>query len=247
MPGMKDRLIMALDVETVDKAEGIIKQLDGIVSFFKIGPCLCMAEGVDKLYHMTTTGGRRLFLDTKIFDVPETVRQAIKTVVKRGVSFVTVHGDSGIMSAAVEAKAGSNLKVFAVTTLTNLSDDTLQEMGFRLNARDLVRFRVKKAVEAKCDGIIASADDDSDCICELAQSADILIATYGVGRSPDQKRTITPREAILNGADYLVVVCGIVSHPQHDAVRSAALEIIKEMQSGWDERQSIFPARQQPY
>jgi len=241
-PEMKDRLIVALDVKTVQQAKEIIDELDGIVSFFKIGPWLYMSKGVDELYTMTTTGGRQLFLDAKMFDVPETVRQAIKTVIARGATFVTVHGDPGIMKAAVEAKTGSNLKVFAVTVLTNLDDDALVEMGFALGARDLVMLRAKKAVEAKCDGIIASADDNPDRIRELAQDEHLLIATPGIrlagGDSHDQKRVATPREAILNGADYLVVGRPIIEFPQHSDVRSAALDIIQEMQNGWDERQA---------
>jgi orotidine-5'-phosphate decarboxylase len=239
---MRDRLIVALDVATVEEAKEIIRQLDGVVSFFKIGYWLYIKSGVDELYDLTTTGGRRLFLDAKLFDVPETIRQGIKSVIARGASFVTVHGDPGIMKAAVEAKAGSNLKIFAVTVLTNLDDAALKEMGFALGARDLVMFRARKAAEAKCDGIIASADDHPDRIRDLAQDEHLLIATPGIrlaGADPhDQKRIATPREAILNGADYLVVGRPVIEHRQHPDARSAALDIIEQMQSGWDERQA---------
>ncbi len=241
---MKDRLIVALDVGTVEEAKGIIAQLHGVVSFFKIGYWLYIEQGVDELYTLTTTHGRQLFLDAKMFDVPETIRQAIKTVVARGASFVTVHGDPGIMKAAVEAKSGSNLKIFAVTVLTNLDDSALKEMGYALGARDLVMLRAKKAAEARCDGIIASADDNPDRIRELAENESLLIATPGIrfeGTDPhDQKRIATPREAILNGADYLVVGRPIIEHKQHASVRDAALAVIQEMQSGWDERQATL-------
>jgi orotidine-5'-phosphate decarboxylase len=244
---MKDRLIVALDVASVEEAKGIIMQLNGVVSFFKIGYWLYIAEGVDQLYAMTTTGGRKLFLDAKMFDVPETIRQAVKTAVGRGATFVTVHSDPAIMKAAVEAKSGSSLKVFAVTVLTHLDDDALKETGFALGARDLVMLRARNAVKANCDGIIASADDDPDRIRDLAQDAQLLIATPGIrlagGDPHDQRRIATPREAILNGADYLVVGRPIIEHPQHPDVRSAALEIIREMQSGWDERQAAITAR----
>lgn len=241
-PDMKDRLIVALDVKTVEEAKEIIRQLDGVISFFKIGYWLYIAKGVDDLYTLTTTEGRKLFLDAKMYDVPETVRQAIKTVIARGASFVTVHGDPGIMTAAVEAKAGTDLKVFAVTVLTNLDDAALFEMGYRLGARDLVMLRARNAVTAKCDGIIASADDNPDRIRDLAQDEQLLIATPGIrlkdGKRHDQKRVADPREAILNGADYLVVGRPIIEHEGFVDMRAAALAIIAEMQNGWDERQN---------
>jgi orotidine-5'-phosphate decarboxylase len=245
---MKDRLIVALDVETVEQAKGVILQLHGVVSFFKIGFALCIEPGIDEIYDMTTTGGRKLFLDAKMFDVPETIARAMKSVIERKASFVTVHGDPGIMKAAVEAKKGSSLKIFAVTVLTNLDDAALKEMGYGVGARELVMLRAKNAVQANCDGIIASADDNPDRIRELAQNADLLIATPGIrpaGADPDdQKRIATPRQAILNGADYLVVGRPIIEHPHHTDARSAALTIISEMQSGWDEREAMLAASQ---
>jgi orotidine-5'-phosphate decarboxylase len=174
-------LILALDVETVEQAKRIINQLDGVVSFFKIGPRLYMAKGVDELYNLATTGGRKLFLDAKMLDVPETVRQGIKTVIARGASFVTIHAYPTIMKAAVEAKAGSDLKIFAVTVLTHLDDNDLKDMGFAIGARDLVMLRARQAVEAECDGIIASADDNPDMIRELSQDRHLLIATPEFG------------------------------------------------------------------
>jgi orotidine-5'-phosphate decarboxylase len=244
---MKDRLIVALDVATIDEAKGIIRELDGVVSFFKIGYWLYISRGVDELYTLTTTGGRKLFLDAKMYDVPETIRHGIKSVIARGASFVTVHGDPGIMQAAVEAKAGSDLQILAVTVLTNLDDGALKAMGYALGARDLVMLRARNAVEAKCEGIIASADDDPDRIRDLAQNENLLVVTPGIrlaGANPhDQKRVATPREAILHGADYLVVGRPIIEHRQHPDVRSAALDIIKEMQSGWDERQANLNSR----
>ena len=189
---------------------------------------------------MTTSDGRKLFLDAKMYDVEETVYHAMKTVVNLGASFVTVHGDPSIMRAAVRAKQGSDLKILAVTVLTNLDDRKLKEMGFALSARDLVMLRARNAVEAGCDGIIASADDAPDRIRELAQNEQLLIATPGIrlsgGASHDQLRTADPRQAILNGADYLVVGRPIIDHDGFSDMKSAALAVIEEMQAGWDER-----------
>lgn len=244
---MKDRLIVALDLPSVDEALQVVDELAGIVSFFKIGYRLYIASGVDRLYEATTTSGRKLFLDAKMFDVEETIEHAIKTVIDRGATFVTVHGDPGIMAAAARAKQGSDLNVFAVTVLTNLDDAALYEMGFRLGARELVMLRAKYAVAAGCDGIIASANDNPDRIRELANSESLLIATPGIrlqgGARHDQKRVADPREAILNGADYLVVGRPIITHEGFSDRRSAALEIIAQMQSGWDERQADTRAR----
>jgi orotidine-5'-phosphate decarboxylase len=241
---MKDRLIVALDLESVEEAKSVVNQLNGIVSFFKLGFSLYIEPGIDELYHIVTSAGRKLFLDAKMFDVPETISRAMKSVIARKASFVTVHGDPRIMRAAVEAKQGSDLKIFAITVLTNLDDAALTEMGYALGARDLVMLRAKNAVEAGCDGIIASADDNPDRIRELSHN--LLIATPGIrlkgGDPHDQRRIATPREAILNGADYLVVGRPIFGHPQHSDARSAALAVISEMQSGWDERQAILAA-----
>src|ERR1019366_3697583 len=107
---------------------------------------LYLKSGVDELYAITTSGGRKLFLDAKMFDVPQTISKAIKTVISRGATFVTVHGDPGIMKAAVDSAKGSDLKIFAVTVLTNLDDAALQEMGYGLKARELVMLRARKAV-----------------------------------------------------------------------------------------------------
>jgi orotidine-5'-phosphate decarboxylase len=240
---MKDRLIVALDVASVQAAKRMVRELDGVVSFFKLGLSLYIEPGIDELYEEVTSGGRKLFLDAKMYDVPETVARAMKSVVKRNASFVTIHGDPRIMKAAVEAKKGSSLKIFAITVLTNLNDSDLREMGYSLTARELVMLRTKNAIDAGCEGIIASADDNPDLIRELARNEHLLIATPGIrpkGTDPnDQRRIATPGKAIFDGADYLVVGRPIFEHPHHPDARSAALGVIKEMQEGWDERQNL--------
>lgn len=230
---MKDRLIVALDVGSVEEAMDIVQKLDGVVSFFKVGLWLQFAPGVDGLIKLLTRSGKRLFLDAKMYDVPETVARAVATAASRGASFVTVHGDKGIMRAAVNAAMGTNLKIFAITVLTSLDDAAVKEMGYALPAEDLVMLRAKKAVECGCDGVIASADDDPDSIRMLAGNDKLLIATPGI-RMPDadrhdQKRVATPREAIENGADYLVVGRPIVA--KSDPLQ-AAMEIIRDMEQG---------------
>jgi orotidine-5'-phosphate decarboxylase len=230
---MKDRLIVALDMESVEEARQIVRQLDGVVSFFKVGLGLQFAQGVDGLIGSLAGSGKKLFLDAKMYDIPQTVGRAVATIAQRGVSFVTVHGDEAIMRAAVKAKGASGLKVFAVTVLTSLDDEALKSMGYAHSARDLVMLRARKAVECGCDGIIASADDDPSRLRMLAQSEALLIATPGIrmpgGETHDQKRVATPKEAIENGADYLVVGRPIVAAKDP---REAALRIIEDMRAG---------------
>ncbi len=230
---MADRLIVALDVPTIEQAKEIVRGLSGVVSFFKVGYWLQFEEHLDDLISTIVGSGKKLFLDAKIFDVPATVAQAVKSAVRRGASFVTVHGDESIMRAAVAAKGDSKLKIFAVTVLTSLDDSALYAMGYRLSAKELVLLCTRQAVACGCDGIIASADDNPGQIRMLANQKHLLIATPGIrpaGSVPDhQKRIATPSEAISNGADYLVVGRPIVANG--DPVRAAA-NIIEDMARG---------------
>ncbi len=232
LPGMADRLIVALDVDSVAAASALVQRLDGVVSFFKIGLWLQFAPGVDGLIDGLIGAGRRVFLDAKMYDIPQTVAKGVAMAARRGVSFVTVHGDEAIIAAAVQARGDSALKVFAVTVLTSLDDAALAGMGYAVPARSLVRMRAARAVACGCDGVIASADDDPDEIRRLAGSDRLLIATPGVRQAAaslnDHKRTATPGEAIRAGADYLVVGRPIVE--ASDPVR-AARSFIAEMEA----------------
>ncbi|HEX4260386.1 MAG TPA: orotidine-5'-phosphate decarboxylase [Acetobacteraceae bacterium] len=229
---MAERLIVALDVASVREAQLLVTRLDDAVSFFKIGLGLAFAPGVDGLIDGLVGRGKRVFLDAKMFDIPETVGRAVAVAARRRVSFVTVHGDERIMRAAVEGKGASDLKVFAVTVLTSLDDAALREMGYGVGAHELVQMRARKAVACGCDGIIASANDNPDGIRRLAETQSLLIATPGVrqasGDVNDHKRTATPGEAIRNGADYLVVGRPIVAAPDPVA---AARSFIAEMEA----------------
>ncbi len=231
---MSERLIVALDVPTIAAAEGLARQLDGIVSFYKVGLWLLYAPGAERFIDSLIGQGRRVFLDAKMFDIGETVRQGVARAVERGVSFVTVHGDPEIMRAAVAGKAGSaRTKVFAISALTSLDDTALREMGYALSVRDLIRLRVRQAVECGCDGIIASADDNPHEIRRLAGADSLLVATPGI-REPgeavdDHRRHATPAQAIARGADYLVVGRPIT---RSDDPAAAARRIIADMEQG---------------
>lgn len=234
---MAERLIVALDVQTTQQAIELVDKLDGVVSFFKIGFRMLIEPGADALIDRIIGRGKKVFLDAKMFDIPETVEQAVATAARRQFTFITVHGDEKIMAAAIAGKGSSSIKVFAVTVLTSLNDEALAEMGYRLTAKELVALRARKAVECRCDGIIASADDNPDTIRDLAKMDSLLIATPGVrqttGTTDDHKRTATPRDAIACGADYLVVgrpIIGAVDPVQ------AARSFIGDMELGLADR-----------
>jgi orotidine-5'-phosphate decarboxylase len=229
---MAERLIVALDFPTIRQARELTEKLDGTVSFFKIGLWLAFAEGVDDLLRHLIGSGKKLFLDTKMFDIGQTVEEGVARAADRGVSFVTVHGERQIVASAVRGKRGSDIKVFAVTVLTNLSDADLRDMGYRLTAKELIALRVGQAVELGCDGIIASAHDDPDEIRRIARAGQLLIATPGIRpageAADDHQRKATPGEAIMRGADYLVVGRPVIGRP--DPVASAR-RIIEAMQA----------------
>ncbi len=222
---VEDRLIVALDVPTIGAARGIVDRLDGIVSFFKIGLWLIYAEGFDGLVADLLRRDRKIFLDTKMFDIGETVKHGVAHAAERGVSFVTVHGDGDIMRAAVEGRGNSALKIFAITVLTSVDAEGLRELGYQGSVETLIRARAKAAAECGCDGIIASARDNANDIRRQAGAPHLLVATPGVrlpgGSIDDHKRAGTPAQAIADGADYLVVGRPIVrsADPAAEAAR----------------------------
>jgi orotidine-5'-phosphate decarboxylase len=233
VPGkVEDRLIVALDVPAISEARALIGKLEGVVSFFKVGLWLQFAAGFDGLLDYLLAKNKNIFLDAKMFDIGETVRQGVARAAERGVTFITVHGDGEIMKAAVEGKGNSRLKIFAITVLTSVDQDGLREVGYLCSVEDLIRLRVKRAIECGCDGIIASPHDNPNRIRELAGEQRLLVATPGVrlagSSADDHKRPGTPAQAISAGADYLVVGRPIV---RSDDPARAATAIIENMRS----------------
>lgn len=228
---MAERLIVALDVESVAAAETMAERLAGIVSFFKVGLWLLMTPGADRLIDGLKAAGHRVFLDAKMYDIPQTVERGVAAVAGRGVDFLTIHGDEAIMRAAVRGRGQADLKLFAVTVLTSLDDTALAEMGFAHTARALVARRAAAALRCGCDGVIASADDDPDALRAHAGSERLLVATPGIrpalGELHDHRRSATPAHAIAAGSDYLVVGRPIVQAADPAA---AARAIIAEME-----------------
>ena len=234
----KERLIFALDVPSVDDAAELVRKLSGKVSFFKIGMELYVSGG-NALVKQLADEGHKVFLDLKFYDVPETVHRAVKRVVSTGATFLTIHGDTKIIKAAVDGRGTSALKLLAVTALTSLDSRDLEEMGFSASVEELVARRASKAIEYGCDGVISSPQEAGKvrALARSARNDEFLIVTPGIrpagDTSNDHKRLATPATAIEAGADYLVV-----GRPIRDASDPAkkAESIIAEMQQAFDSR-----------
>ena len=228
------RLIVALDVSTVDEARALIATLGDAAAYYKIGPWLLYARGVDGLIDTVLGAGKELFLDCKMYDIGETVREGVARAAERGVSLVTVHGNRDILLAANEAKRGSPLKVFAISVLTNLDDDDMRELGYLRPVEELVEIRVEKALEYGCDGLIA-APQDAAKIRAIAPPERLLLGTPGVRpaghATDDHKRGGTPGEAVRAGADYIVMGRPIVRAADPASIARA---VVAEMQAAFD-------------
>jgi orotidine-5'-phosphate decarboxylase len=216
----QDRLICALDVPTAEAAKAQVRLLKDAVHFYKIGLELCMAPGFFELLEWLKTENKKVFVDLKFFDIPETVARAIRNLSERGADFATIHGNQAMMEAAARAKSG-NLGVLAVTALTSLDAADMADMGFACAIEDLVLSRAKRALAAGCDGVVSSGLE----VARLRQEAPAKLICVTPGIRPvenrveaDQKRILTPTAAIRAGASYLVV-----GRPIRDAAEPYAM------------------------
>jgi len=201
-----ERLIFALDVPDAAQARALVEELGDAVQFYKLGLELLMAGGYFELLDWLAARGKKIFVDLKFFDVPATVARAVARLDGRGVTFCTVHGNQGIMEAAVAARG--DVKVLAVTALTSLDRGDLEDMGFACDVPELVLSRARRALEAGCDGVISSGLEAARLREHL--DARLLVVTPGirpVDNRPedDQKRVVTVDQAFGLGADYIVV------------------------------------------
>src|SRR5260221_1736831 len=149
-----ERLIAALDVAGVEEAKTLVQRLGDSVSFYKVGLELFMADGVFGLIDWLARRGNKVFVDLKFFDIPETVRAAVRGLGNRGVTFATVHGNQAMLEAAGEAKG--DVKILAVTVLTSLDQGDLDDLGFQCDVETLVLSRARRALEAGCAGGVSS-------------------------------------------------------------------------------------------
>ena len=225
----RERLIVALDLPSVEAAEKMIERLGDTVVFYKIGYQLGFAGGLP-LARALVQSGKQVFLDMKLHDIANTVMFGVESIAKLGVTFLTVHAYPQTMSAALEGKAGSSLKLLAVTVLTSYDDIDLHESGYALGVDELVADRAKRAHDLGLDGIVCSAEESS--ALRLLVGNDMVLVTPGIrpagSEHADQKRVVTPANAIAAGADYLVVGRPITAAPDPLAVAAAIIAEIAE-------------------
>jgi orotidine-5'-phosphate decarboxylase len=202
----RDRLIVALDLPDIAAAQAMVARLGDSVTFYKIGYQLAYAGGLS-LVRPFTDAGKKVFVDLKLHDIGNTVARGVESVATLGATFLTVHAYPQTMKAAAEARAGSGLKILAVTVLTSYDDADLAAAGYRLGVSDLVEARARQAQEIGIDGLVCSPEEAASLRRIVGDRMQLVTpgirpAGAAVG---DQKRIMTPARAIAAGADYLVV------------------------------------------
>jgi orotidine-5'-phosphate decarboxylase len=202
----EERLIFALDVPGAVEAKRLVDTLREAVQFYKVGLELFLSGEGFALVDWLVEQEKKVFLDLKLYDIPQTVARAVRRLRERPVTFLTVHGDGDILEAACREKG--EIKILAVTVLTSLDREGLRELGFGGEMTDLVLSRARRAQEIGCDGVIASGMEARSLRDQLGP--EMLIVTPGIrpaGDRPadDQKRVVTVEEALRHGADYIVV------------------------------------------
>ena len=236
MEPAENKLIVALDVDSVKQARQLVAQLRDVVGMFKVGSQLFTAAGPE-LVREIVSAGNKVFLDLKFHDIPNTVAAAAVEATRLGVAIFNVHacGGSEMMERTAYAVAETSQQerltkpaVIAVTLLTSANTTTLREIGIHAQPDELVTHLAQMAASAGLDGVVASAMEAP--AIRIATAPDFLIVTPGVrpagATAGDQKRITTPREAVERGADYIVVGRPILD--ARDPVQAAA-QIIEEI------------------
>jgi orotidine-5'-phosphate decarboxylase len=223
-----DKIIVALDVATKEKALELVEQLSDQISFFKIGLQLYTAEGPEIVRAVLSTGAK-VWLDIKLHDIPNTVARAVESANNLGVHMLTIHlsGGSEMIRAATAARA-NNMLLLGVTVLTSATEQTLREIGVAGKVDDQVLRLAKLGVEAGIDGVVASPHEIKKLRAEFGDK--IKIAVQGIRPSwadpGDQKRFMTPRDALDAGADYIGIGRPITAHPRPS---EAVAKILQEL------------------
>ena len=222
----RERLIVALDVSSIEAAEAMVKRLGDTVTFYKIGYQLAYAGGLP--YARTLIdAGKQVFLDLKLHDIGNTVAEGVKSVSRLGASFLTVHAYPQTMKAAAQAREGG-LQILAVTVLTSYDDRDLAAAGYGAGVRATGAERAKNALEIGIDGLICSPEEAANL--RTIVGSDMLLVTPGIrpagAAMGDQKRVATPAAAIAAGADYLVIGRPVIAA---DNPKAAAEAIIAEI------------------
>jgi orotidine-5'-phosphate decarboxylase len=201
-----ERLILALDLPSVTAAEAMIGKLGDSVSFYKIGYQLGFAGGL-QLAQKLSAAGKQVFVDFKLHDIGNTVAKGVESIARLGANFLTVHAYPQTMHAAVDARAGSNLRILAVTVLTSYDDADLAAAGYDFTVPELAAERAAQARDIGIDGLVCAAAEAANLRSIVGQR--MVLVTPGIRPAgadrDDQKWIMTPSSAITAGADYLVV------------------------------------------
>lgn len=230
----RDRLIVPLDVPSVEDARTIIADLGDSVSFYKIGYQLGYAGGFD-LARELISEGKDVFMDLKLLDIDNTIEKGVVSISTLGAKFLTIHAYPKAMRSAVAGRGESGLNLLGVTVLTSMDDADLEEAGYRFTAGELVAKRAADARAAGMDGIVCSAQE-ADAMRSIV-GPDMAIVTPGIRPAGtdvgDQKRVMTPKKAIAAGADYLVVGRPILEAEKR---KDMALSIVADIEAALSER-----------
>jgi orotidine-5'-phosphate decarboxylase len=225
----RDRLIVGLDIPTIGEAEVIVKALGDDVLFYKIGYQLAFAGGLEFARDLAADG-KKIFLDMKLLDIDNTVAKGVENIAKMGMSMLTLHAYPKAMRAAVEAARGSDLCLLGVTVLTSMDEQDVIDAGYEYDPHTLVLRRAEQARAAGMGGIVCSAEESS--AVRKIVGPDMAIVTPGIrpagSDKGDQKRVMTPADALRAGSSHLVVARPIVKAADPHA---AALAILNEMTS----------------
>ncbi len=215
---VRDRLIVALDLPDADAARRTVERLGDSVGFYKMGLELFMAGGYFELLDWLTGRGKKVFVDLKFFDVPATVRAAVRNLRGRGASLATVHGNDAVLEAAAAEKGDT--KILAVTVLTSLDQGDMDDLGFQADIASVVLSRARRALDLGCDGVVSSGLEAERLRTRLGDRLLIVVPGIRPGLNrpvDDQKRTVDVEEAFKKGADHIVI-----GRPIRDAADPAA-------------------------
>jgi len=227
---INERIILALDVETPEQAKELVTKTEPLINFYKVGLQLFMASWFE-IVDWLTARGHKVMLDLKFFDIPETVKLAVAQLNNRGVALATIHGNDPIIRAAVAAKG--DLALLAVTVLTSFGQEDMLAMGMTKSIEDLVYYRARRALELGCDGVVSSGLEAKRLRDKLGSK--LLIVAPGIrpganigSHQDDQQRIVTAKQAVADGADYVVVGRPITKAVDPIAVISQLQDEIKQ-------------------
>jgi len=227
---MRERLIVGLDVPSVKEAETVVRDLGDAVSFYKIGYQLAFAGGLDFARELASDDDKKVFLDMKLLDIDNTVAKGVENIARMGMAMLTVHAYPKAMKAAVEAAEGSGLTLLAVTVLTSMDERDVIDAGYEYDPHTLVLRRAEQALTSGMGGIVCSAEEAA--AVRRIVGPDMAVVTPGIrpagAAHGDQRRVVTPAQAIRNGSSHLVVGRPIVGAVDR---RAAADAILTEMRS----------------